>query len=367
MAQVAWWELSEADRYLWDHLIEHLRDTGEPTNADAVAGDLRWVGARLERFGPTAPTVDLAVAGTPRAARLRVVLSRASHLLAPTDPPGAVVDVLHSRVADDPDWGPQVIALRDNRPRPRLVNRWPLPDLADPALQRILTGRERHERPFAGEVTSVAVAPDGNWLACGGMDGTVRIWELDTGQQRAALTGHESSDYGGVASVAVAPDGNWLASGGSDGTVRIWDVATGKERATLTGHECSRYGGVASVAVAPDGSWLASAGTDGTVRIWDPATGQERATLTSHMAGPHGAVAVAPDGTWLASGGSDGMVRIWDSVTWRERATLIGHDIGIFGGVTSVAVAPDGTWLASAGIDGTVRIGTWSLGRNDSL
>ena len=130
--RVAWWELGHEDRYMWDHLIEHLLDAGRPGDADAVAADLRWVGARLERFGPAAPAADLAAAGTPRAARLQGVLERAAHLLASTEPTGAVVDVLHSRVAEDPDWGPQVTALREICPRPRLVNRWPLPDLADP-------------------------------------------------------------------------------------------------------------------------------------------------------------------------------------------------------------------------------------------
>ena len=113
LAQEAWWELGVGDRYLWNHLIEHLRDARQPGEADAVAGDLRWVGARLERFGPTAPAADLAAVDTPRSARLRAVLARAAHLLAPTEPTRAVVDVLHSRIAGDPDWGPQVTALRD--------------------------------------------------------------------------------------------------------------------------------------------------------------------------------------------------------------------------------------------------------------
>ena len=69
--------------------------------------------------------------------------------------------------------------------------------------------------------------------------------------------------------MAIAPDGTWLASAGDDGTVRIWDPATGQQRATLTGHA----GPVTAVAIAPDGTWLASAGDDGSVRIWDPATG----------------------------------------------------------------------------------------------
>ena len=80
-------------------------DAARPDEADAVASDLRWVGARLERFGPAAPAADLSAVGTPRAARLRAVLARTAHLLAPTEPAGAVVDILHSRVASDPDWG----------------------------------------------------------------------------------------------------------------------------------------------------------------------------------------------------------------------------------------------------------------------
>ena len=45
----------DGNRYVWDHLIEHLRDAGRPGEADAVASDLRWVGARLERFGARRP------------------------------------------------------------------------------------------------------------------------------------------------------------------------------------------------------------------------------------------------------------------------------------------------------------------------
>jgi hypothetical protein len=103
--RVAWWELGSADRYVWDHLVEHLQDAGRAGEAEAVACDLRWAGARLERFGPAAPAADLAVAGTPRAARLQGVLERTAHLLAPAEPAGAVVDVLHSRVAGDPELG----------------------------------------------------------------------------------------------------------------------------------------------------------------------------------------------------------------------------------------------------------------------
>jgi WD40 repeat protein len=391
-ARVAWWDLGGEERYLWDHLIYHLLEAGRGGEAEEVACDLRWVGARVQRFGPAAPAADLSLVDSPRVARLRGVLARTAHLLAPTDPAAAVVDVLHSRVGVDPDWGPQATALRNLCPRPRLVNSWPPPDLPDPALRRVLTGH-------AGRVTAVAIAPDGSWLATSGADGTVRIWDAATGQARATLTGHA----GRVTAVAIAPDGSWLATSGTDGTARIWDAAIGQARAILTSHDnpvtavaiapdgswlatCSVYGTVqiwdvaarqhritlighagvvAAVAIAPDGSWLATGGADGTVRIWDAATGQPQATLTSRVSGVAviaaevATMAIAPDGSWLATGEADGAVRIWDVATRQHRATLTGHA----GVVAAVAIAPDGSWLATSGTDGMARIWDASTGQ----
>ena len=93
-------------------------------------------------------------------------------------------------------------------------------------------------RPAAAELTghdgpvrSVAVTADGARAVSGGGDGTVRVWDLATGQQQAKLTGHD----GPVRSVAVTADGARAVSGGDDGTVRVWDLATGKEVACWTG------------------------------------------------------------------------------------------------------------------------------------
>jgi WD40 repeat protein len=386
---VAWWELGPQDRYLWDHLIEHLRDAGRPADAEAVACDLRWIGARLERFGPAVPAADLAGAGTPRAARLRGVLERTAHLLAPTDPADAVIDVLHSRVAADTDWGPQVTALASTSRRPRLVNYWPLPDLADPALRRVLanntgratavavapdgswivttsddgtarvwdaaTGRQRAMlHGHTDRVTAVAVAPDSGWIATASWDDTARIWDAATGRQRAVLHGHTDR----VTAVAVAPDGSWIATASWDDTARIWDAATGRQRAVLHGHT----NGVEAVAVAPDGSWIATASDDGTARIWDAATGRQRAVLHGHTNGVE-AVAVAPDGSWIATTSWDEMTRIWDAATGRQRAVLQGHADG----VTAVAVVPDGSWIATAGWDGMVRIWDTATGRQRAM
>ena len=299
--QVAWWWKPDADddhafmRYLRDHLIEHLRDAGRPSEAEAVACDLRWAGVRLTESGPAALSADLSRAGTPRARSLLAVLARMSHLLAATQPPSLVADVLYCRVADDPDWGQQATALRSLGLQRGLAVRWPLPDIPGPALRRILTGQ-------ASAVNTVAVAPDGSWLAAGDDDGAVQIWEPATGRKRADFPAHS----GAVNTVAVAPDGRWLATGGDDGTARIWDTHTWKEQqpalAPRTGLTARTGAGgrtaltvlinrnsVRAVALAPDGSWLAAGSNDGTVRIWDhpapanknPAARRQRLVLTT--------------------------------------------------------------------------------------
>jgi WD40 repeat protein len=376
--QTAWWDLGDDERYLRDHLVGHLVEADRGVEADRVARDLRWVGSRLLQSDVAAPAADLSTAGTPQAERLRTVLSRTAHLLGPSDPAAAVVDVLHSRVAADPDWGPQVAALRDCVPRPRLVNRWPLPDLANPALRRVLAGhtggvyavaaaRNANWLASGGDdkmvwisdaatgqqlaalarhshsVRAVAIAPDDSWLATGSIDQMVRIWDASTGRRRTVLAGH----IGAVYAVAVAPDGSWLVTGSGDGTVRLWDPGTGEERSVLRGHTTW----VRAVAVAQDGRWLASGGDDKTARIWDPNTGQQRAVLTGHTSAVY-AVAVAPDGSWLATGSNDGTARIWDPNTGQQCAVLTGHTSA----VCALAVASDGSWLATGSSDGTVRI-----------
>jgi WD40 repeat protein len=68
-----------------------------------------------------------------------------------------------------------------------------------------------------------------------------------------------------VNSLAFTPEGKTLASGGLDRTVKLWDVRTGKEKATLRGHQED----VTSVAISPDGNTLASADHAGTIKLWD--------------------------------------------------------------------------------------------------
>jgi len=71
----------------------------------------------------------------------------------------------------------------------------------------------------------VAFSPNGKYVvSVGAYEGTVRVWEVETGKE-IARTVHQY----GAWSAAVSPDGKYVVSGGGDGTARVWEISTGKE------------------------------------------------------------------------------------------------------------------------------------------
>ena len=189
-------------------------------------------------------------------------------------------------------------------------------------------------------VHGLAVSPDGKHLATAGFDAAIRLWEVDTGKEARALTGH----VGPVYAVAFTRDGQTLISCGDDRSLRLWNPADGKSIKELKGH-----GGVAAgLAVTPDGRRVASASADKTVRVWELPEGQMK-QLGTHGASVY-AAAFASNGERLASVGADALVKVWDVAGGKELKALKGHD----GPVSAVAYLADGP--LSAGFDRTLRL-----------
>jgi TonB family protein len=203
----------------------------------------------------------------------------------------------------------------------------------------------------SGWVTSGAFSPDGQTLANGSRDKTIKLWNVKTGNLLQTLTGHSKW----VNSVAYSPDGQTLASGSSDKTIKLWNVKTGKLLQTLTGHS----GWVISVAYSPDGQTLASGSFDKTIKLWNVRTGKLLQTLTGHSSLVN-SVAYSPDGQTLASSGSgDKTIKLWNVKTGNLLQTLTGHSNHQFWQVWSVAYSPDGQTLASGSSDKTIKM--WNV------
>lgn len=172
-----------------------------------------------------------------------------------------------------------------------------------------------------GQVDSLAFSPDGRalaaaevnggigmndqWLAPGGVVTTIRLRRLPDGLTLRELRGNTDL----VWSVAFSPDGQQIASGGRDNSIRIWRVADGAPLATWsppTNHAQGAYKGVLSVAFSPDGLMLAAAGVD-SVWVWRMSDRQLLATRAVSSA----EVAFSPAGRMVATR-STNAIDLWD-------------------------------------------------------
>lgn len=191
---------------------------------------------------------------------------------------------------------------------------------------------------------SAAFSPDGKTALCGALyDGKLRMFDAVSGKELKRLAGH--ADW--VVCVAFAADGKVALSGGLDRTIKLWDVATGRLLRTFPLKNVV----LSSVAFSPDGWRVLSAGSDGIVRGWDTFTGQELFRLIGHTDAVS-CVSVAPDGDRAATAGHDGTVRLWDLRLKKELKRFQGHA----GNVLCVAFTPEGNTILSGGEDGTVRL-----------
>ena len=215
-------------------------------------------------------------------------------------------------------------------------------------------------RGHTSAVKAVVWSPDNRFIASGGYDNTLQIWDAASGTLRSTYRGHLDP----VVAVAWSPDGQSLASGSLDTTARIWDFATGHLITDYRGHSAA----ISSLAWAPDTSSsspsnatrLASGSEDGTVQVWDM---EQNVSLTYR--GHHGAieaVAWSPDGRFIASGGEDMTVQVWDATTGEAICIYSGHT----GGVMSVAWSPDGKRLASSSDWGQTVEDDEASGRDDT-
>ncbi|CVK96738.1 related to vegetatible incompatibility protein HET-E-1 [Fusarium mangiferae] len=183
-----------------------------------------------------------------------------------------------------------------------------------------------------GAVMSVAVSPDDQFLASGGNDKTVKVWDIAAGVCRHTLEGHDDTIY----SITYLPDGKSLAS--ASNAIKIWDTKSGLCLRTLEGHDSH----VNSVASSPDGQYLASGSYDQTIKIWNSKTGRCLKTLEGHS-GMVTSVAFSQNNQRLASGSFDTTVKIWDMKSFSCLQTLQAHNDRVM----SVAFSPDSKRLAS--------------------
>ena len=201
-------------------------------------------------------------------------------------------------------------------------------------------------RGHTGSVNAVAFSPDGSAVASVSDDGALKLWNVASQQNMAALEAHEQS----VTAVAFSPDGRTLASGGWDGTVKLWDAATRQTTATL------QHDKIVSMAYAPDGSEIAAASGNRDLMLWNMKTHETIDALTRFQVT---SAAYSPDGSTLAAATQSSGIRLWDRATNATVADLQ-HSL-----VTTLSYSPDGKTLATGSRNGTLKL--WDLATNSAM
>jgi WD40 repeat protein len=166
----------------------------------------------------------------------------------------------------------------------------------------------------------VAIGPNSRTIASAAWDGTVRVWDADTGRELAEPKHPDPI----VVPVVLSADGKSAASVVRDRRVHIWDLATATLSRSLIMDPKHIFQVDGRAAFSPRGDLLAvTGGADGRVGLYHPASGELTGELVGHRVDVTD-VTFSPDGSRLASADRAGTLRLWDAASLAPVATFVG-------------------------------------------
>jgi WD40 repeat protein len=239
----------------------------------------------------------------------------------------------------------------------------------------------RHFAPESGFVRAITYSPDGKYVASGtwssGKGGRIHLWNIAENELEATYFGHTDI----ISDLTFSTDNNILYSGSWDGTLRVWDVETGIE-AQRFDEPSDR---ILALAVSPDNQFvLTGTGNFGggvvpnpavdnsrqpSVWIWDMENRAQALLFTGHEDWVW-AVDINAEGRLAASGSGplnppirDSNIRIWDLATAQQIGLLEGHTNTVQG----INFHPTEDRLVSGSWDNSARIWTWEIDSNGQI
>lgn len=259
------------------------------------------------------------------------------------------------------DMATQTLILRDARTAITLfdevIARWDVrsgTELKAFEIQNIV--RQPDRRPRGSTAAQMALSPDEKFIVVGfhretkldadsEADAQIVIWDTQSGRLVSKIAAHQDD----IKSVAVSPNGEWIASLSMSGPgrpytwqVKLWEFKTGRLLRTFGGVDEDEY--VPRVAFSADSRWLSYAPGAQLVRIWNARTGEPQPTIQLDRADGrlHGAFAFSPK-PGLAAAGSGKAVRLLDPASGQlvrivpENSSSTDH--------VYVAATPDNRWV----------------------
>jgi WD40 repeat protein len=244
----------------------------------------------------------------------------------------------------------------------------------------------------SGATTSISFSPDGKFVLTGNDDHSVKLWNVNTGDEIRTFSGHtgivndcyflSGSDLivsasldktiiiwnmitgevvktmeakAMISSMTVTHDSKYAATGDYTGQVFLWDLTTGNLVKTFKTQDSeSTSFNVQTLCFSPDDKYIVSGSDDKTLKLWDISSGEMIRAFIGHTDVIR-SVCFSPDRKTVISASEDGTLKVWDIATGKEIKTFRGHR----GKVFCVSFSNDGRFAVSGGIDEKVKV--WDI------
>ncbi|MFA8019177.1 hypothetical protein [Bremerella cremea] len=271
------------------------------------------------------------------------------------------IDVASGEVAQEVGplpRGVEVFALFADGKRVAIAAGWHDPEVE---IRDIATSKVVQSFKVDGfRVVSLAVSPDGKYIAVGNDKGSAQVWDVET-EQFAPL---QITHTGSIACLAFSQDSHLLVSGGGDGMIAVWDLYA-KE---VTQPQQWQNNRIVTTAISSDGKLMATGGGNADAIIWDAATGQQKDVIHEPFpAETIDRVLFSPDGKQMVfTFGQPQVVLVKLPEALRE-GKLDGPSVqGNFGpsGLSMVAYSPDGKTIALGGME---EVSIWKMPEEDKV
>ena len=169
-------------------------------------------------------------------------------------------------------------------------------------LWGMISQQEMSHLPYAETINALAFSPDGEMLAAASGDKTIKLWNVETGEEQLSITAHKLA----ISAIAFSPDGQLIASASGDKTIKLWNVETGEEESTISTQKSI----VSALTFSPDQQLLASINDQQWIKLWSLVTAEEVLSIAIPTA-YRGVTALHPTGQTLASAVGEEKIAIW--------------------------------------------------------
>ena len=238
--------------------------------------------------------------------------------------------------------------------------------LEDKLAQRVppILKREEIKKAYLprhrDNVHSVIFSEDVKHIVSASKDGSLHIWDVESGRYQSAFSLGAYSDL--IDTLAFSEDGKYLASNdGFEERIRVWDVENGTQHAILTPGQGDFLNSVRELTVSQGIKKVAGRDYEGTIQIWDAETAEKLSTIVTDKMQRYWPLILSPDGKHIAGGErlSSNNIELWQTDPGAHLFTLKDHTSA----VTEYVFSTNSKLLVSGNRDGTIIL--WDINTGD--